>query len=34
MAEVEPLNAGEEIDLTNFLIALKGPVEFECEYRN
>lgn len=34
MAEVEPLTAGEEIDLTNFLIAMKGPVEFECEYRN
>lgn len=34
MTELEPLTAGEEISLTNFLIALKGPVEFECEYRN
>lgn len=32
--QVQPLTAGEEISLTNFLIALKGPVEFECEYKN
>lgn len=34
MSEVEPLTAGEEIALANFLIALKEPVEFECEYQN
>lgn len=35
MAEVEPLTVGEEIFLTNFMIiALEGPVEFACEYRN
>ena len=34
MSGVIPLTAGEEISLINFLIALKGPVEFECEYRN
>ena len=34
MSEVEPLSDDEQIRLTNFLIALKGPVEFECEYKN
>lgn len=34
MSKVEPLITGEEIFLTNFMIGLKGPVEFECEYRN
>ena len=34
MSEVKPLTASEELSLTNFLIALRGPVEFECEYRN
>lgn len=34
MAEIHPLSAGEEISLTNFLIALRGPLEFECEYCN
>jgi len=34
MPEVEPLAASEKISLANFLIALKSPVEFECEYRN
>ncbi len=34
MPEEKPLSASEELSLANFLIALKGPVEFECEYRN
>lgn len=32
--QAEPLTAGEEPALANFQIALKDPVEFECEYRN
>lgn len=31
---LEPLTTGEQISLSNFLIAIKGPFEFECEYRN
>lgn len=32
--ETKPLSDSEEVALTNFMIALKGPVEFSCQYRN
>lgn len=34
MTEVKPLSAGEEVQLANFLIALKRPFVLSCEYRN
>lgn len=34
MADVEPLNADEEMQLANMLIALKEPIKFSCEYKN
>jgi hypothetical protein len=43
MTEAKPKTAGEDTKLltpdsknflTNILIKLKGPLEFECEYRN
>jgi len=34
MSDVEPLSAGEEVQLANFLIALSNPPILSCEYRN
>ena len=31
---VEPLSDAESIQLTNLLIAMKGPLAVSCEYRN
>lgn len=34
MSEVAPLTDAEELKFANMLLALKGPVEFECDYTN
>lgn len=30
----DPLTPSEEVELTNLLIGLKGPVELSCDYTN